>query len=193
MTPPRPTFLRSKTTFAALATGVLCSAEAASAQVAVVAPEVGEVIFAGNATFPEDSLARAIATRETTCRHWLLNYLPPWFCPLGFDFALRRSELSDVEVERDVARLRIWYQRRGFREAQVSGQVFIDPDSTAEVHFTIAEGTPVIADSIAYIGAEDVAVPNLLTDLPARAGDRWSTLALDATRDTLTRRLMSRG
>jgi outer membrane protein insertion porin family/translocation and assembly module TamA len=163
-------------------------AHPAGAQVsAVVGPEVREVIFEGNETFPEDSLAPAIATTETRCRHWALSFL----CPFGI--GQRRAELRDVELERDAARLRIWYQRRGFREVQVSPEASLRPDSTADVRFTITEGTPVIADSIAYVGAEDIAVPNLLSDLPIRAGDRWSTLRLDATRDTLTRRLTSRG
>src|SRR5690606_30274949 len=35
--------------------------------------------------------------------------------------------------------------------------------------------------------------PDLLEDLPLRQGDRLNTLALDATRDTLIRRLWDRG
>jgi outer membrane translocation and assembly module TamA len=143
-------------------------------------------------TFPEDSLERAIVTRETRCRHWSL-IVPLPLCPLGFDFVQRRSELRDIEVGRDAARLQIWYQRRGFREVQVTGETFLAPDSTAEVLFTVAEGRPVIADSILYVGAENVVGPNLLADLPIEGGDRWSTLQLDATRDTLMRRLTSRG
>jgi outer membrane protein insertion porin family/translocation and assembly module TamA len=193
MTPPR-TIIIFFFFAAAVAAGATILARPAAAQVTtVVGPEVRQVVFEGNATFPNDSLERAIVTSETRCRHWLLNLAPPWFCPLGFDFALRRSELREVEVERDAARLRIWYQQRGFREAAVTAEALIEADETAEVRFRITEGRPVIADSIAYVGAEDVAVPNLLNDLPIRSGDRWSTLYLDATRDTLTRRLTSRG
>jgi outer membrane protein assembly factor BamA len=196
MTPPRTTPL-----FAAVAAATVGLAVPASAQVTrVVGPEVRAVIFDGNTTFPEDSLERAIVTTETRCRHWALFFV----CPFGL--GQRRSELREVEIERDVARLRIWYQRRGFREVQVSGEAFIEDEvewllagrsrrvvQRAEVRFEIAEGRPVIADTIAYVGAEDVAVPNLLSDLPTQTGDRWSTLQLDATRDSLTRRLMSRG
>ena len=52
-------------------------------------PEVTNVRFEGNETFPDDSLARAIVTRETNCRSTFFFFL----CPLGFDFALDRSEL----------------------------------------------------------------------------------------------------
>ena len=187
MTPPRTPF-SMQMLLAALAALALTLPVHASAQVtAVVGPEVREVVFEGNVTFPDDLLERAIVTTETRCRHWALFFV----CPFGL--GQRRSELSEVEVERDAARLRIWYQQRGFREARVVGEATLRDDGTAEVRFGIAEGMPVIADSIAFVGAEDVAVPNLLSDLPIRAGDRWSTLQLDATRDTLTRRLMSRG
>ncbi len=188
MTPPRTLLLSA---FAAVALGAPRHAMAQAG--GLLGPEVRSVTFVGNATFPEDSLERAIVTTETSCRHWALNYLPPWFCPFGFGFALRRSELREVEIARDAARLQIRYQRRGFREVRVTGETVMQPDSTAAVVFTVMEGTPVIADSIAFVGAEDVTGINLLEDLPIRSGDRWSTLQLDATRDTLTRRLMSRG
>jgi outer membrane protein assembly factor BamA len=182
MTPPRTIIL------VAVVVAATCLARPAGAQVTrVVGPEVRQVIFDGNVTFAEDLLERAIVTSETRCRHWALFFA----CPFGL--GLRRAELREVEVERDAARLRIWYQQRGFREASVTAETFIEVDETAVVRFHVTEGTPVIADSIAYVGAEDVAAPNLLSDLPIRAGDRWSTLQLDATRDTLTRRLMSRG
>jgi outer membrane protein insertion porin family/translocation and assembly module TamA len=187
ITPPRPLLTA---VVAALLIAEVPSAVGAQAT-ALVGTEVREVSFSGNETFPEDSLARAIVTRETSCRHWSLYIVP--LCPLGFDFAQRRSELRDIEVGRDAARLQIWYQRRGFREVQVEGETFMAADSTADVLFTVVEGTPVIADSIVYLGAESVVGPDLLADLPIETGDRWSTLQLDATRDTLMRRLTSSG
>ena len=182
MTLPRTLLVSLATAFA-----FACAARPASAQ--AVGPEVRAVEFSGNVTFPEDSLARAIVTTETTCRAWVLSP----FCWSGFDFANRRSELREVEVERDVARLRIWYQRRGFREVQVAGESLLVGDGGAEVRFVVTEGQPVLADSIAYVGAEDFVGTDLLADLPMSAGDRWSALDLDATRDTLVRRLTNRG
>ncbi len=178
---------------AAAALGVAFGPRYASAQAAIpIGPEVRAVEFVGNATFPPDSLARAIVTAETQCRFWLFNVFPP-FCPLGFGFALRRAELHEIDVERDVARLRIWYQRRGFREVAVSGASSLGADGKAEVRFTIAEGQPVLADSIVYVGAESFTNTALLENLPIRPGDRWSSLQLDATRDTLVRRLTNSG
>ncbi len=185
MTLPR-TLLLSLATALALA----CAARPVSPQVTqALGPEVRVVEFEGNVTFPRDSLAPAIVTTETTCRAWVLSP----FCWFGFDFANRRSELREVEVERDVARLRIWYQRRGFREVQVAQESLLAEDGGAEVRFVVTEGQPVLADSIAFVGAEDFVGTDLLTDLPISAGDRWSALDLDATRDTLVRRLTNRG
>ena len=152
-----------------------------------VGPEVRSVEVLGNAAFPADSLRRAIVTTPTTCRSWLLTP----FC--WFGFARRVSELRDVEVERDAARLQIWYQRRGFREARVAGGIEPFPDTTAAVRFEVVEGRPVIADSIVYLGADAFSGTDLLVDLPIQPRDRWSSLQLDATRDTLVRRLNNRG
>lgn len=159
---------------------------------AQVAPEVREVDFRGNQTFSSDSLSRAIRTTETECRSWVF-WFPIPLCAFDFGFTVRRAELNEEELPRDVARLQIWYQRRGFREAQVDVTTSERESGDVEVVFDIVEGRPVLADSVAYVGVEGAAVPGLLNDLPLRPGDRWSTLALDATRDTLVRRMRNRG
>ncbi|HSM60777.1 MAG TPA: BamA/TamA family outer membrane protein, partial [Longimicrobiales bacterium] len=66
-------------------------------------------------------------------------------------------------------------------------------DGTAVVTFRITEGEPVRIDTIEVVGAEEFEDTKLLDDLPLRAGDRLSTLQVDATRDTLIRRLTNRG
>ncbi|MCH7991234.1 MAG: BamA/TamA family outer membrane protein [Gemmatimonadetes bacterium] len=151
--------------------------------------EVKSVRFEGNETFPDDSLARAIVTQETDCRSFVL--IP--FCGLGFEFSLLRGELRNRELPRDQARLIIWYQRRGFFEVQVDAPTVARGLTTADVTFQIVEGTPVIAGSILFIGAEEFEEAGLLDDLPLRQGDRYSTVARDATRDTIERRLQNRG
>lgn len=152
-------------------------------------PEVTSVRFEGNETFPDDSLARAIATRETECRSRLFVL----FCPLGFDFALNRSQLRERDLPRDRARLIVWYRQRGFRDVQVDTPRVQRTDSRARVVFSLTEGTPVIADSLTFRGAEGVDFDGLLDGLPIREGDRLSTIALDATRDTITSRLANQG
>jgi len=169
-------------------------AGAAPAGAQAVIPEVGQVRFIGNETFPQDSLARAIATRPTRCKHWTLRP----FCWTGFDFARDRFELRPRELPRDMVRLQIWYQQRGFREVAVDTlPTTFREDGRAVVGFTIDEGRPVLTERIDVEGAggdPDTGLgPDLLEDLPLRQGDRLNSLALDATRDTLIRRLRDRG
>jgi len=152
-------------------------------------PEVVDVRFEGNRAFPSDSLARAIVTRETECRSAVFEP----FCWLGADFAIQRAYFPRREFPLDQIRLKVWYQQRGYREAAIDTATALTPEGAVEVTFTVDEGRPVLVDSIEVVGAEDVAVADLLRGLPLRVGDPLSTLALDAARDTLTRRLTNQG
>ncbi|MDA0328621.1 MAG: BamA/TamA family outer membrane protein [Gemmatimonadetes bacterium] len=172
-----------------LAATVLVAIGAMPAAGQLRGPEVENVRFEGNHTFPGDSLARAIVTQETSCRSRVL--FP--FCGLGIEFAIRRSQLRERELPRDQARLMIWYQRRGFLQVRVDAPVVTRRAATADVLYTIVEGEPVIADSITFVGAEGFEATGLLDNLPLERGDRLSALRLDATRDSLTRRLSNQG
>ena len=173
---------------------LLASVASAPATLAgqVSPPEVTEVRFEGNETFSADSLARAIVTRETECKSGLFNFPIP-LCPIGIGFALNRSQLRERDLPRDRARLILWYRQRGFQDVQVDTPTVFRTAQTAEVVFTVEEGRPVIADSISYTGVEDLGLPALLDNLPIEEGDRLSTIALDATRDSITNRLANRG
>ncbi|MDH3206591.1 MAG: BamA/TamA family outer membrane protein [Gemmatimonadota bacterium] len=154
-------------------------------------PEVRRVEFLGNETFPRDSLARAIITTQSECRSFLLQWIIP-VCPV-FGWGQRQSALRERDVPLDVQRLQRWYQMRGFREVDVASDTELDDDGRALVRFTITEGSPILADSINYEVPGGFDAGTLLDGLPIGAGDRWSTLALDQTRDTLVRRLRNRG
>lgn len=158
-----------------------------SAQVGRV--EVAEVRFEGNRSFPSDSLARAIITRQSECRSVVLAP----FCWAGADFAIQRYFLPRSEIPRDQLRIRIWYRARGFRETQVDTATAVGEDGKARVTFSIDEGRPVLVDTIVFGGADALESRDLLEDLPLRVGQPLSTIAADATRDTLVRRLANRG
>jgi outer membrane protein assembly factor BamA len=191
--------------------GCLAASPAPGAAQQIRGPEVLSVEFLGNASFPRDSLQRAIATSQTECRSFWLQWVLP-VCPF-FGWGQRRAELRDRDVTLDVQRLIRWYQLRGFREVHVESSTDVrvagaeggdrviwtssgrpprhepipeDAAEVATVRFTIDEGRPIIADSIGYATPDGFALGDLLQDLPIRPGDRWSTLELDATRDTLT-------
>ena len=151
--------------------------------------EVSEVTFQGNQSFPDDSLSRAIVTRETECRS--VVFAP--FCWAGADFAVQRFYLPERDVPLDRLRLEAWYYQRGFREISVDTLTSLGEEGRATVSFIIDEGEPVIATRIDFEGGEGINEDGLLEGLPLQPGERLSILALDATRDTLERRLANRG
>jgi len=151
--------------------------------------EVSSVRFVGNHAYPSDSLAWAIVTRQTECRS---AFLEP-FCWAGADFAIQRAYLYRNEFAVDPTRLRIWYQWRGFRDAKIDTATTVRPDSTVQITFRVTEGRPVLVDSIGFEGVDNFRSTPLLEDLPLQAGDRLSSIATDATRDTLIWRLANQG
>ena len=152
-------------------------------------PEVVDVVFSGNDSFPVDTLKRAIVNRATECG---TMFLVP-FCKLGFDFAADRRYFRADEFARDAVRLRLYYWQHGYREAQVdTASVPLGPEAISLV-FTIDEGRPVLVDSIAVLAGEGIATAALLEDLPLRVGQPLSGLVVEATRDTLENRLRDEG
>ena len=151
--------------------------------------EVSEVAFQVNQSFPDDSLSRAIVTRETECRS--VVFTP--FCWAGADFAVQRFYLPERDVPLDRLRLEAWYYQRGFREISVDTLTSLGEEGRATVSFIIDEGEPVIATRVDFEGGEGINEDGLLEGLPLQPGERLSILALDATRDTLERRLANRG
>ncbi len=152
-------------------------------------PEVVEVRFRGNEAFPSDSLARAIWTRQTECRSMVFKP----FCWAGADFAMDRAFLPRREFLLDPIRLTVWYQQRGYREANIDTETSVRQGGEVAVTFLVEEGQPVHVDSVEFVGTEDTQIPDLTGGLPLRVGDPLSTFAADATRDTLTLRLQNRG
>ena len=88
--PPGVPAMTPRMTVLLASLGLLVGAQPASGQLRD--DEVRTVRFEGNTTFPEDSLARAIVTKETDCRSFVLTP----FCWIGMDFALRRSQRDTV-------------------------------------------------------------------------------------------------
>ena len=152
-------------------------------------PEVTAVRFRGSRAFPPDSLARAIVTRQTECRSAVFQPL----CWAGVDFAIQRAYLPRQEFQLDPIRLKVWYQQRGYRDANIDTETSIGGEGRVSVTFLVEEGAPVRVDSVEYVGLEGLPVAELLRDLPLRVGGALSMIAMDAARDTLTARLTNQG
>ena len=151
--------------------------------------EIGGIAFEGNENFSGAVLAKGIVTRETECRSVVLSL----FCFLDVSWAQDPYHLSTRTLRRDVNRLKIFYYQRGFREATIESEVVRVEGEGTTILFRIVEGPPVLVDSIEVVGLEELSDPSILERLPLEAGRPLSSIALEATRDTVLRRLRNRG
>lgn len=108
--------------------------------------EVLGVGFAGNRRFRDAELARAIATTPSS---WFRRAL---HVPLG-----PRRCLDSLELRRDEVRLRLFYRQHGYYKTTVGTNLTSPRPGGVMVQFQIAEGPPVIVDSLAVIGLDSVA------------------------------------
>ncbi len=163
-------------------------------------PEIASLGFVGNQSFSDGALQRAIVTRQTECRTFLLQIIP--FCPAGADWAHRRAFLDRRTLVRDMARIRLFYYQRGYREARVDTVLARPTEGRVALSFQIREGRPVRVDSLAITGLEEILGREILgeevdsgvvRDLPLALGDPLSMLLMEATRDSLASRLQNRG
>ncbi|MGD2152631.1 MAG: BamA/TamA family outer membrane protein [Gemmatimonadales bacterium] len=174
----------------AFAVGSLTAAPAA-AQVSArdTLPVVRKIRFNGNATFSDREIERAIATRDSGCKSVLLSPL----CWIGWDAFVRTERLDRRELRTDIARIRVFYFRRGFRDAQVDTTV-IRHNGIVDVVFRIEEGKPVIVRDLQVQGLEDIsAVGRVIPDLALQPGRPFSEVDLTASRERIERELRRRG
>lgn len=144
--------------------------------------EVRGLQFSGNTAFTDAELARVIVTTPSAFARRVLR-LP---------FTIRRC-LDRTELPRDRARLVVFYRRRGYPDALVDTAVTASGNGV-EVKFAITEGLPTILQSFTVRGLDSVADRLAVTrGLPVRTGDRFDRVALDAARDTISRRLRNTG
>ena len=141
--------------------------------------------FKGNHALEAAQLSVAISTTNSG-----------WFARSGLVrwIGLGEKRLFDqVEFERDVLRLTLLYKKSGYMSAVVDTVVRRTPRDIF-ITFLITEGPPVLLDSLQIVGLDSVARPELVVrDLPLRVSDPFSRILLDATSDTLVRRLRNRG
>ncbi|HJS48119.1 MAG TPA: BamA/TamA family outer membrane protein [Gemmatimonadales bacterium] len=155
----------------------------------VAQPAPGLVVrkleFEGNKALSEEVLAASIATTRS---NWFAT--TPVIRKVGLG---EKRYLNEQEFRRDVLRLVLLYRRSGFLEVEVDTAVR-RTEEDAYVTFRITEGAPVrvtaiVVDGLAAVGDRE----RLLEDLPLQVGDPFDRLLLQATADTLVRRLRDRG
>jgi outer membrane protein insertion porin family len=148
---------------------------------------VRQLEFKGNESLSPVLLAASIATTNSG---WFARTWP--FRTIGLG---ERRYFSEVDFQRDVLRLQVLYRQSGFPDVQVDTLV----RRTAEdvyITFTIAEGQPVLVDSIAVGGLDSVPpeiAERVVVDLPLQRGDVFNRIQMQASADTISRRLRNAG
>jgi len=144
--------------------------------------EVRALSFQGNTAFSDAELGSGIVTTASSRARRVLGFVGAKHC------------LSQAELPRDVLRLRLWYRNHGFVDATVDTVVAPVGRERVEVRFVIAEGEPVLVDTLRIEGLDGVPERSeIIAALPTRVGGWFDRYANATTRDLLTRRLRDSG
>jgi outer membrane protein assembly factor BamA len=171
---------------AAVACALLCAAT-----LQLSAQETPRVVrqldFEGNRAIPDEVLASAIATTNSS-----------WFARAFLIRSLGLGEkryFDEQEFKRDVVRLVVLYRRSGYPHVEVDTLVRRTPVNVY-VTFRIKEGEPIRVTSLTITGLDSLPEKirrETLVDLPLHTGDPFNRFVMQTTADTITRRLRDRG
>jgi outer membrane protein assembly complex protein YaeT len=148
---------------------------------------VRQLQFTGNRAISDEVLAAAIVTTNSS---WFARTLLVRWLGLG-----AKRYFDEEEFRRDVVRVSVLYKRSGYPDAVVDTLVRRDPEN-AYVTFMIDEGVPIRVAELTVNGLDSLP-PRLgravLLDLPLQISDPFNRFAMQASADSITRRLRDRG
>ena len=142
------------------------------------APEVKDLKWSGVKAVSKDDLEESIETEETRCRSLLLT---PFCLVSSWNLFKDKHYLDRTELRRDVLRIRVFYWKRGWRDAQVDTAV-TPKDPGVRVEFKVTEGPPTRISSIRVERPANVLNDNDVRNaMKVRAGDPLNLIALDSS------------
>ena len=148
---------------------------------------VRQLKFEGNKAIAGEVLASAIATTNSS---WFARaFLFRW---LGLG---EKRYFDETEFKRDVVRLEVLYRRSGYPHVQIDTIVRRTP-TDVYITFRIREGPPIRVTDLTVTGLDTLPEEmreEVLVDLPLRVGDPFNRYIMQASADTITRRLRDRG
>ena len=121
--------------------------------------QIRSLSFDGNDHFSDSQLSNAIVTTPSSWWRRVLHI------PIGAAHCL-----DTLEVARDALRLRLLYRQHGYYHTQATPEVSPNGPSAVAVLFKIAEGPPVLIDSLTVSGLDSL--PERLRDRLTRPLDR---------------------
>jgi outer membrane protein assembly complex protein YaeT len=167
--------------------GALASAPAMPAQQQQTQRVVRQLDFEGSRAISDEVLAAAISTTNSS---WFARAF--FFRSLGLG---AKRFFDEEEFRRDVVRLSVLYKRSGYPDAQVDTLVQRTPED-AYITFRITEGEPIRVTSLNVVGLDSLPQrprQAVTLDLPLQVGDPFNRFDMQASADSVTRRLRDRG
>jgi outer membrane protein insertion porin family/translocation and assembly module TamA len=153
-------------------------------------PEVKELSMTGVRHVDKGELDKSIATKATTCKSFLLE---PFCLFSKSPLFVQKRYLDQLELERDVLRVRVFYWKRGYRHANVDTTV-TRKGNGVKVHFAITEGIPTVVRELSIAQAEQVLDPKAIRrSMVLRRGMPLDLLLLDSSSTHLRSQLWDRG
>ena len=134
------------------------------------APEVAKVSFEGNKAVPSATLEVTVETAPSSGARRFTRL-----------FGTRRC-LAQGALLRDVARLMLFYRRKGYPRAVVDTALERTPTHAVRVRFRIHENDPMLVDSIEIRGVPDSAIRSRIRRaVKLQPGDPLDRYSLDAS------------
>ena len=144
--------------------------------------EVRSLEFSGNRAFSDAELADVIVNTQS---NWLRRHLRV----IGTRRCLDRGELP-----RDVLRLMLFYRNHGYQEVAVDTSLRAAGRGAVELEFRVTEGKPTLLTSVTVSGLTGVRdSARIARNLPLRTGRPFDRGLVEATKDTIARRLRNSG
>ena len=153
-------------------------------------PEVTRLTIRGVKAVDVSELQNSISTTASACRSLLLRP----FCFISKSHLFyERKYLDRKELQRDVLRIRVFYWKRGYRQAGVD-TVVAPRGSGVQVTFRVTEGRPTIVRKIAVGPQTDVlSARDIRRSVSLHAGKPLNLLMLDSSLLSLSNKLWERG
>jgi outer membrane protein assembly factor BamA len=156
-------------------------------------PLVKKVNVRGVKSVDEDELRQSLATRASGCRSLLVTFL----CAINdWDAVYQHEFLDRQEFRKDVLRIKVFYWKRGFREADVDTTIVARPGKKDEVRvsFRVTEGAPTLVERVEVLRPETLLPDRAMRRLVlVRAGQPFDTYKLDTTLTRLRQAMWQRG
>jgi outer membrane protein insertion porin family len=148
---------------------------------------VRKLAFEGNSAISDEVLASGIATTNSS---WFARAFLVRLVGLG-----EKRYFDEQEFKRDVVRLDVLYRRSGYPHVLIDTTVRRTP-TNVYITFRIKEGEPMRVTRLDVLGLDSLPAQvrrETLVDLPLHVGDPFNRYIMQATADTITRRLRDRG